>query len=460
MRITPFDEFRSLENGKTPQRRGIEFERFLLRLLRIAGLRAERDSSISPPRQTDLVASYGGQTYLIEAKWESKPVSIDVVDAVEARLRRTSPSVVGVIVSMSGFSSTCLEEVVRKRGDRAIILMDRNDIEAAIEDPVKLRWILHTKHQRLVRMAEVWFHDSVLTRAYSRWQEPEDDHSQLMSVNGGPIPWVANSTDFKSPVFGHLHIPLDELERRGVAVVDLFPAIRSLASLRQLLIDLHENGKCDGAFRWTLSKRPKALHGIGRPSLTDLLSSENGYEGQRATLHCYGSSGDEFWSLSVDIHDEGEVDNCDLSFVMQQLPLDTTRFQHITDTFGSWMESRVSWDHGVNFAHGRIDPAIELEIAGYITSREVTSSGEEQLRVTGVLAHNPLKNGTPFPKSIGIGPSWNEISYVLCDVAPHCAWKERKGRYMLTGWVSAFAAGSVVVALEGARNPPRQYWNQ
>ena len=77
-RTNPFAEFTSLQTEKNPQRRGAAFERLLLRLFRIAGLRAEMNPTISLPRQTDLIASYGEQTYLIEAKWEANTPAVDL----------------------------------------------------------------------------------------------------------------------------------------------------------------------------------------------------------------------------------------------------------------------------------------------------------------------------------------------------------------------------------------------
>lgn len=400
------------------------------------------------------MASYGEQAYLIEAKWEAKPVSVDVIDSVESRLRRTDPSVVGVVISMSGFSKTCLEEVVRKRGERTILLVDSNDVKATVSDRSKLIRMLRIKQQRLTRMGEIWFHDPVPDQKSYFWGSPEDDHVSLVTVDGTPVPWVENRTEGSSPIFGSLSIPIDQPSQHGMASIKLFPDVRSLDSVKQLISYLHDSGKCDGGFRWTLTNRRLAWHGVGHLSLLAALERENrenilaarGNPG--TTLHCHGIAVDEFWNLSADIYEATEADNCDLSFVMQEPPLDMTRFHQITDTFGSWRESRMSWDYGKDFTFGNIEPGIELEVTGYVVSNSATY-GSNEASVIGVLARNPFTHRNPFPK--GFSSPWGEMSEILCHTAPYRGWADRRGRYYLTHWVHAEAAGATVVAFEASR---------
>ncbi|WP_275558852.1 restriction endonuclease [Streptomyces sp. 5-6(2022)] len=452
-KTNPFAEFTSLQTEKNPQRRGVAFERLLLRLFRIAGLRAEINPTISLPRQTDLIASYGERTYLIEAKWEAKPVSVDVIDSVESRLRRTDPSVVGVVISMSGFSKTCLDEVVRKRGERTILPVDSNDVKSAMSDPSKLIRMLRTKYQRLTRMGEVWFNDPVPDQKSYFWRSPEDDHVSLVTADGTPVPWVENRAESSSPIFGSLSIPIDQPSQHGMASIKLFPDVRSLDSVKQLISYLHDGGKCDGGFRWTLTNRRLAWHGVGHPSLLSALEREN-RENILATqgnpgviLHCHGIAIDEFWNLSADIYEATEADNCDLSFVMQEPPLDMTRFHQITDTFGSWWESRMSWDYGNDFTFGNIEPGIELEVTGYVVSNNPDYGSEGN--VIGVLARNPFTQQNPSPKSLSF--PWRKMSEIICHTAPYRRWTDRRGRYYLTHWVHAEAAGATVVAFEASR---------
>ncbi|MFF1471907.1 restriction endonuclease [Streptomyces mirabilis] len=450
---SPIDEFTALQKEVSPQRRGIAFERFLLRLVRASGLHAELNAPISLPRQTDLVASYGTQSYLIEAKWEKNPVSVEVVDSVESRLRRTHPSVVGVIISMSGFSSSCIEEVVRKRGDRAIVLLDRNDIAAVVEDPIKLRWILRTKHQRLVRSANVWFHDAIELKGSPFWTGPQDDHSELVDVDGNPIPWFTNEAGGSSVIFGSPRISVEEVDKRGVAVVKLFPDLHDLNSLTQLLTDLHDSGRCEGYFRWVLSDRMKTWHGVGRASLPKALELVSKSDGFGVRLHCHGGTYTEFWALTADIYPDQYIEVCEVSFVMDELPLDLTRFHQITDAYGSWSESRVAWDYGVHFCWGSIEPQVKLDVAGYLVSKRQSQTGETERLIMGIVARNPFLRRAPFRKSSAFDPKWTELSHVLCQVAPWPKWAERSGAYFVHTWILASSGGATIAVLDGEFTP-------
>ncbi|QDN79467.1 restriction endonuclease [Streptomyces sp. S1A1-7] len=456
---SPIDEFTALQKEVNPQRRGVAFERFLLRLVRASGLHAELNAPISLPRQTDLVASYGTQSYLIEAKWEKNPVSVEVVDSVESRLRRTHPSVVGVIISMSGFSSSCIEEVVRKRGDRAIVLLDRNDIAAAVEEPVKLRWILRTKHQRLVRSANVWFHDPVDLKGSPFWMGPQDDYSELVDIDGKSIPWFTNESGGSSVIFGSPRISVDEVEKRGVAVVKLFPDLHDLNSLTRLLTHLHDSGRCERFFRWVLSDRIKTWHGVGRASLTKALELvpkgqiEPISDGFGVWLHCHGGTESEFWALTADIYPDQYIDICELSFVKAELPLDLTRFHQISDAYGSWWESRVTWDYGVDFCWGSIEPQVKLDVAGYLVSKRQSQTGETERLIMGVIARNPFSRRAPFRKSGVFDPKWTELSHVLCQVAPWHKWSERSGAYFAHTWILASSGGANIAVLDGEFAP-------
>src|SRR3954454_20460223 len=83
-------------------RRGPEFETLIERLFELAQFVVHRDAGSARPRQTDLVARLGRDRYLIEVKHQVRPADIDVLDGIKARLARTDPRVVGVLVSRSG----------------------------------------------------------------------------------------------------------------------------------------------------------------------------------------------------------------------------------------------------------------------------------------------------------------------------------------------------------------------
>src|SRR5436305_942512 len=63
------------------------------------------------PRQTDVLATKATETYLIECKYRHDKATIDDIDSLRARLRRTDGAVVGVLLSIAGFTGSVLFDV-------------------------------------------------------------------------------------------------------------------------------------------------------------------------------------------------------------------------------------------------------------------------------------------------------------------------------------------------------------
>lgn len=65
--------------------------------------------------------------YLIECKWRGKPATINDMDALRSRLQRTGLDVVGVLVSMNGFT----EEVkidARYQRQQPVLLLSAKEL--------------------------------------------------------------------------------------------------------------------------------------------------------------------------------------------------------------------------------------------------------------------------------------------------------------------------------------------
>ena len=117
------DEYFDLAAITNGRARGIEFEAFAGRTFSAAGFRVVRDPATSRPRQTDLLVTDGGDSYLVETKWTRKRADIGDVDELFTRLDETPDAVVGVFVSVSGFSRRAQERVSARR-TRPMLLID------------------------------------------------------------------------------------------------------------------------------------------------------------------------------------------------------------------------------------------------------------------------------------------------------------------------------------------------
>src|SRR5262249_9678601 len=113
MRADFKDEFEKLWRSNNPAKRGHAFEELFCRLLFKSGFIVHKDPKSAKPRQTDLLAEYGDETFLFETKWLGRKVDIDAVAQIKDRLGRTSKRTVGCICSVSGFTETLISDVER-----------------------------------------------------------------------------------------------------------------------------------------------------------------------------------------------------------------------------------------------------------------------------------------------------------------------------------------------------------
>jgi hypothetical protein len=107
------------------------------RLFQQAHFNVAFDPAAAAPRQTDLVATYANTTYLIETKWWKKRVGVAEVDEVRTRLAEINPSVIGVLISISGFSDGAVKRVERSR-ERLVLLIDGDELEGVLRYPEEL----------------------------------------------------------------------------------------------------------------------------------------------------------------------------------------------------------------------------------------------------------------------------------------------------------------------------------
>src|SRR5688500_16854341 len=152
--------FRELEAHPNPQKRGPEFERLLQRLFRLSGYDAERNPSIARPRQTDLLARYGDDLFLLEAKWEGDPTNISDVDGLHSRLMRAPRGTIGCCFSMTSFTRTAIERAKQLRSaehGHELLLFDQVEVSALMNGWLSLHQAVRAKLRALREAGEVRF---------------------------------------------------------------------------------------------------------------------------------------------------------------------------------------------------------------------------------------------------------------------------------------------------------------
>lgn len=138
--LTRYQQLKDMPKG-AETRRGQRFNLFLRDLLRAWGLEAHSDQrGIRNRDETDVGFSVGRAYYILEAKWERKPINLDPVAKLYLRLKVRPPGTAAVLVSMSGFTKH-VHEFTEYHPE--IILLDRTHIEAMLTGLVDPDQLLH-----------------------------------------------------------------------------------------------------------------------------------------------------------------------------------------------------------------------------------------------------------------------------------------------------------------------------
>ncbi len=138
------------------QRRGYELECLVFDLANISftvatpSYRFKRGDDAQT--QIDGYIEHRSEKYRVECKWEREPVSKDhfikFFDALDVA------GISGLFVSMSGYSPSFLQRAREYRKERAIILLDREDIESAVNGRINFDELLTFKRQSFDRASE------------------------------------------------------------------------------------------------------------------------------------------------------------------------------------------------------------------------------------------------------------------------------------------------------------------
>lgn len=130
----------------SPTNRGFAFEVFLAELFQAFGL-APRSSFRIVGEQIDGSCEVSGNTYLVEAKWQSKKTGQEDLLVLSGKLGGKAPWARGLFISFAGFSLEGLE-AFRVGKQANVICMDRSDLYAVLSARVGLPDLIRQKSRR------------------------------------------------------------------------------------------------------------------------------------------------------------------------------------------------------------------------------------------------------------------------------------------------------------------------
>jgi len=137
------------------QRRGYELERLVARLVSLSlgnvkpSYRIQRNWADGSISQIDAAfCLLGTQYFRVETKWKEEP--IPPADIVQFRDKLDVVGVVGLFISVSGFTPEAIAKAAGYRGEREIILMDGDDLRLTLVGSPSFDEAIRQKRQHLL----------------------------------------------------------------------------------------------------------------------------------------------------------------------------------------------------------------------------------------------------------------------------------------------------------------------
>lgn len=135
--------FATLHRETNTQARGYAFERLLAELFRMYELEFA-GSYKTDVDQVDGAVQFEAFTYLLEARWRSKPAVESDLSQLTSKVRRRIESTRGIFVSMAGFRSE-VTQLYRLSHEQRLVLIDGQDLALILEGRIELPDALRAK---------------------------------------------------------------------------------------------------------------------------------------------------------------------------------------------------------------------------------------------------------------------------------------------------------------------------
>jgi len=411
-----------------PQARGLGFEVLVERAFRGAHFRVERNPGMARPRQTDLVAVGGGSIFLIEAKWRRSRATIDDVHSLVTRMSLAPPGVVGVLISMSGFTRPAVKTVGGRR-DHPVLLIDGTEVEAVCAGSTSLRLLLDAKRDALLWDGLVSLGAPIEKRRKpAAFIAPAGAH--ILQSDGLQVPWVACAGGYERFTFARDITDPDWVPATGVGVTLHLPLrLADLDEVAWALGELSALGWATDAGHWCVAQAETNWHGIGPSTLIAALQSHRErYRGAGQIHHAehtiYQDTFDNGFltmELEVDAHDRRRVRHAALSLQLGGVPVDTEPVRELCRTFGITRDLSFRPRSGATLERQHLDHDTKPDdVVGFCVEPDA-SDDLSSLWVAGVILRNPYfrnatirDEGSPWDSDLAGTLTHTEL--LICDL--------------------------------------------
>ncbi|MEU8919505.1 hypothetical protein AB0D10_01040 [Kitasatospora sp. NPDC048545] len=449
-------EFQGLAGTVNPQRRGLQLEKLLERAFQRAHFRVVRNPAAAKPRQTDLMASSRDARYLIESKWESKPIDVATLGGLRERMERAGGPAIGVLISVSGVAKGFDVEVVSRKDKGLVVVFDETDIRQALADPNDLVRLLSLKYEQLVVHSNLHLGGLAAAKRTKQRRRPVGElpvtRMKLVGLDGEPLSAIPGA-GFFTPMTFSLELPdIDWVPAGGVGVaLDMPVPASDEAGVVKLLHELHAMGWTTGRSQWVIQQWGQSWHGVGAEEFVSALGDWKQREAAVEKPHhsesfvyfdvCDGG----FYSITADLSCSPgrRAFPCNVSFQLSGVPLDASPLQHLYELFDVSRNGYFRPLPGKSVDRTMCVPRrVPLDVVGFVHQ---PGRRDDDEWVVGVVAKNPFAPIGALPEPSGWPFNSEESGLLVCSLRSHHQPKDAKDSYFLWSWEHARTTDASVV---------------
>ena len=146
-------EYQSLIICEDPQARGYKLENILRELFEIFDLDPKASFKITG-EQIDGAFTFEGTDYLLECRWQKKPIRATDLDSLSGKLSRKLDNTLGLYLAINGYSTEGVS--AHSSGRRLLLLMDGQDLMAVLEGRIDLVQLLLRKRRAAAQTGNIY----------------------------------------------------------------------------------------------------------------------------------------------------------------------------------------------------------------------------------------------------------------------------------------------------------------
>ncbi|WP_229818545.1 hypothetical protein [Streptomyces chromofuscus] len=378
--------------------------------------------------------------------------------------RAASSAVIGVIISVNGFTDDAVQDL-RVRRDRApILLLGEEELTQVLSTPRSLVNLLQVKREALLTHGRVHLAAGPKPR---RRRRPATGlpgaEEQMLDADLQPLPYVTSGGGFGEFVFVQELPDVDWAFGSGSGVcLDAAVSPFNEDGIVDLLYGLDSMGWTSAEPRWNIQQSGANWHGVGAREFLEALRGwkkreeglENAHHTEQVTYFdtCPGGG---FYTLTASIaaHHFRSVYACHLSFQLPGVPVDLQPIRHLFEQFNAAAFSYFRPLSSPAVVRHRSEEPVPLEVAGYVVSHsdleleETHSGGASTEWVTGLVVRNPHRSEDGRSTSEEWPGRVQESELLVCALRSHHPLDDPKAAYHLYSWEYARTSEALALRL-------------